>query len=353
MSYFLTGDEFADDPCWEVLAGGKQQLIDALQASYQRLCAKTAHLRNDGYLTEQTAKRYVTSRRVLALLTTSVLNRAPKLHKRGDECECLGDDPWIDGFSYRIHRFLKRNPSRKEQDRNRAQKADLNDARLKAFVHERDGGCCRYCRSGELNKKSGRNKDRRRVLHFDHVDPDQPAGIDGKNFVTCCARCNEYKGHRLPQEADMRLLPEPTAEEIAAWKARGSAVFDLPLYQLGDQPPINAGSTPDQQTAADPITDPITDHPTDPITDRDDQSATEPDHEQVDHLQEQPASRPAKGPGRVGQPHSSDPSAGPPRHSPPQPPRSPDSPDIYHRRSRAPGTPTRTPHAPPEEASPS
>jgi hypothetical protein len=331
MTFFLLGDEFATDPVWPVLAEGKSSLVHALKAGYVDLGTTSSHHGHDGYLTQYEMDQHCT-KRVQVLLTMSVLGLAPKIHRRGDECECLGE-AWIDGFGYRIHKFLKRNPSRKEKSRNDTQKAELNSATLKHAAWMRDGGCCRYCRSGVLNKKSGRFKDRRRVLHFDHVDPDQTAGDDLANFVTSCARCNEYKGRRTPEEADMRLLPVPTAEEIAAWAARGPAVFDLPLYGLADQLSINAGSTADQQQAVVPPVVPPVDPRPGATTGHHDQTRAQPGPQTTDEQQEQPVAQPAKGPGRVGQPRP----GGAAPAAPPggQPARTPDAPDIYHRRSRA------------------
>ena len=90
-----------------------------------------------------------------------------------------------------------------------AQKADHRDGRLKDLVWARDGGCCRYCGSGPLVHDNARARDRRRVLQFDHVDPDQPAGPDSENYVVACGACNEVKGHRTPDAAGLVLLPAP------------------------------------------------------------------------------------------------------------------------------------------------
>lgn len=344
MAYFLTGDEFADDPAWEVLAEGKAPLVDALQASFQRLCAKTAHMKDDGYLTAKTAQRYATNRRVLALLTTSVLGRSPKLHNRGDECECLGDDPWIDGFDYRIHKFLKRNPSRKEQDRRQAQKKDLENVALKHLVWVRDGGCCRYCRSGILNKKSGRCRDLRKVLNFDHEDPDQPAGPHGENFLTACKRCNTHKGARTPAEADMVVLPVPTEAEKAEWEKRGPMVFDLVLHQS----PITTRTAADQPEPVDPGVDRPIDPPTDQTIGQTDDTTGQLRPGTADEQHEQPRGSPSRSPGRVGEPPPPGTAPGRTANTTAQPPRTSAWPDIYHGRSRAPSSsPAPPPSTPP------
>lgn len=106
--------------------------------------------------------------------------------------------------------------------------AEHRDPGLRQKVYDRDGGCCRYCRSGPLAKGMGKAADPRRALQFDHVDPARMAGPDGENYVTGCARCNDDKGGRTPAEAGMVLLPVPTVEEIAVWHERGEQLVDRP-----------------------------------------------------------------------------------------------------------------------------
>lgn len=343
MPYFLEGDEFAVLPVWEVLASGKADLMDRLQAAYIRLKATAAHTKSNGYLTAGTALAQCRGMsRTLELLCTPVLAQPPLVHRQGDECECLGPDPWIDGYGVRIHAFLKRNPARKETERRAAQDRDLNDTRLKRIVWVRDGGCCRYCRSGPLSPKAGRSKDRRKILHFDHVDPDAVAGPEGANLVVACARCNEDKGKCTPDEADMILLPAPTAEEAGAWSARPRTLYDRPAAQVpaapsgsaSDQPANNPGTAAeqgtdqisDQTTVDDPNNGPPIGLINDPGT---------PVHHHDDHHQaEQPrdAGPGGSGSGRVGNPLLV------------QPARTADYPDIYHGRSRAAPTPPAPTH---------
>jgi 5-methylcytosine-specific restriction endonuclease McrA len=350
VPYWLEGDDFADDPTWEVLAGGAPDRVDALQAAYSRLKAKAAHLLTDGYLTEKTALLYCRGRRqVLDRLCTAVLARPAKVHRQGDQCECLGDAPWIEGYAYRIHAFLKRNPSRREYNRNQAQRRDLDDPRLKSMVYARDGGCCRYCRSGPLSPKAGRSRDRRKVLHYDHVDPDVPAGPEGRNLVVSCGRCNEHKGRRTPAEADMVLLAEPAIEQATLWRVRPQQLHDLPADPAtapsgspADQRPISAETdqTSEQNKTAttDPIADPNGGRNND-LTGSDQPTATGPP------VKPGPDQRPApSGSGRGGPPGST---AGPPTAYDDQPARTAQHPDIYHRRSRA--SPAGLPGLPPPE----
>ena len=357
MPYWLETDAFHELSVWEVLADGNADRVDQLQAAYCRLKSLASHLLSNGYLTRGAALRQCRGRRqLLDRLCTAVLDDPPLLHRPGDDCACLGDQPWTAGYDYRIHAFLRRNPSKREYNRNRAQRADLRDARLKDLVYRRDGGCCRYCTSGPLSAKAGRSKDRRKVLTYDHVDPDQPAGPDGGGLVVACARCNESKGARTPDEADMKLLTTPDPAVAAALLQRTQQLHDqapdtgwgTPTDQrpITDEPATNQPNTDqehftDQQHGADPITDPISDRSADPIADPTPPVCPSPTTSPTDQRTDQPTA--GSGLGRVGQPdliHPQPPPLG-------QPARTPQHPDVYTRRSRAaPETSTADPPGP-------
>lgn len=332
MPYYLMDDEWADDPSWDVLSGGSAALTDALQAAFARLASRVSGTKRDGYVTERLALDCCRGKKtVLALLCKRVLNGQVWLHRPGDDCPCLGAEPWIDGYAYRIHNFLKRNPSKREYDLQRAKKADLRDARLKALVYRRDGGCCRYCGSGPLEAKAVRAKDRRRVLTFDHVDPDKPAGADGGNLVVACGRCNDEKGHRTPDEAEMPLLPEPSPDEAAQLAAREQQRHDRPTHRPNQLPisdQISDESTTDQQQRGDPVTDRVAD----PVADPEPASDGEPRPETAPIDHESPPTQGSEGSllGRGGKP------AADPIHAPPPTPRSGLYPDPYTHRSRPP-----------------
>lgn len=340
MPYALFSDTLGRDPRWYALAGDKPVLRDRLQAAYMRLKLESASHLHDGYLTRRQALELCDAR-ILELLCTPVLGERPFLHQPGETCEernCLDDSgPWVEGFDYRVCGFIKRNPTRAEYNRNQAQKADSRDARLRATVYDRDGGCCRYCRSGPLRKKGmGRAKDRRRALQYDHVNPDKAAGADAANYVVACARCNELKGRRTPDEAGLVLLAAPTDAEIAAWQDRGEALFDLP-DDNGDNDNDNAhDNAPDNQHDNGRDNAP----PLSPTTEPDDTSAGEVRPDTGAQPQPQPAGTPAEGSGSGRAGHRV---ADPPPGAPAQPARRPDAPDIYHRRSRDPATQPQTP----------
>lgn len=351
MPWWRESDTFFDDPIWDKLTkegGGKGRgaLYNQLKVSYCDLKSYAARHMTNGWLSAERALELCQGKkRVLDLLSTAAIHdRPPLIHKRGEECECL-PGPW-NGDDYLLHGFLWKNPSRAEKQRNDAQKADRGDKRLQHMVFTRDAGRCRYCRSGPVSEKAGRAIDRRKFRQFDHVDPDRPAGADGENYVTACARCNEHKGHRTPDEADMVLLPVPTEAEKAAWAERGRELFDMPR----PAPAITDRTTVEPPSNHRSISDSTTDRTTDTNTGSDRGSQPPPDDEPMgevdlhspDDLQEQLARWSAEG---AGSGRGAGNGGGPPRASPSsqplqgQPVRTSDAPDIYHRRSRGPSPP--------------
>jgi 5-methylcytosine-specific restriction endonuclease McrA len=335
MAWWMESDTFATNPAWGVLAGGRPAMVDALQAAYARIKATVAHLMDDGFLTTATAVEQCRGRRpLLDKLCTPVLGKPPMLHRAGDECPCIPGGVWVDGYDLYIHDYLRKNPARRERDRKRAQDADRRNHALRAEVYRRDGGCCRYCLSGPLSPKSGRAKDLRKRLEFDHVDPDQPA-LDGTNYVVACKRCNSEKGERTPEEADLVLLPPPTPQQAAAWQARGLALFD-PTDHAPNHEPI----TPQPRTNHDPDHEHDHEHDRDPDREQTAAQAASPRPETTANtVTEQGKHEPAVwGLGRGGHRDVNN-QHGPPGAVTDQPARSQDYPDIYHGRARRPAPP--------------
>lgn len=342
MPYFLLPDTAGHDPRLWKLAGGRPAVFDRLQAAWMRLMSESSHHTHNGYLTEETALRECHGRRdTLDLLCTSILGEKPLLHRRGDRCDgknCIdASEAWVDGFDYRLCEFSKRNPTRAENERNRSQKADSRDTRLKNEVYDRDGGCCRYCRSGPLKRHGmGRARDRRRALQYDHVDPDRAAGPDGLNYVVACARCNEFKAHRTPEEAGLQLLPVPTEEEAAAWAERGEEQFALPVDGVldsdNDKPHDKRHDKQhDKQHACNSACPDACPDRSDLDDDLTAQNCLAPGETPTSQAPD--STFEGSGSGRVGQPPvvlSSPANSG----LDGQPIRSPDAPDIYHHRSR-------------------
>lgn len=68
----------------------------------------------------------------------------------------------------------------------------------RSSIMARDAHTCQYCGA------RGKN------LTLDHVLPrDRGGGHTWENVVACCTDCNNKKGNRTPQEANLRLLTQP------------------------------------------------------------------------------------------------------------------------------------------------
>lgn len=81
----------------------------------------------------------------------------------------------------------------------------------------RDKNQCQYC--GVIESP--------RDMTIDHVTPRSRGGENTwSNLVTCCKKCNQKKGNRTPEEANMSLLNKPV-------KPRNSV-----LRQISDVQPI-------------------------------------------------------------------------------------------------------------------
>ena len=64
----------------------------------------------------------------------------------------------------------------------------------------RDKNQCQYCGVVESARE----------MTIDHVIPRSRGGKNTwSNLVTCCKKCNQKKGNRTPQEANMSLLNKP------------------------------------------------------------------------------------------------------------------------------------------------
>lgn len=103
----------------------------------------------------------------------------------------------------RLRRYIRRP---------RPQAVSLN----RRHILRRDFFSCQYCGSGE-------------ELTLDHVMPRSRGGRDTwQNLVTACRSCNQRKGNRTPEEADMPLLSVPKAPtfSLLASQHSGGAWFE-------------------------------------------------------------------------------------------------------------------------------
>lgn len=191
------------DPKVLLLGKTKAEVNEAIGMA-TRVWAWCAQQRTDGFVPASVVEA-IGSPQALKRLCRPVFNRRPLLHRRGlgDDCGCLKGRPWPEGAEYLVHDFLDRNPSREENDVNRAKARELKDKALKTAVRERDGDRCRYCglavNFADHRSASGGT--------FDHVDPALAAGAE--NLVVCCRGCNSAKKDHRPEDVGMRLLPLP------------------------------------------------------------------------------------------------------------------------------------------------
>jgi 5-methylcytosine-specific restriction endonuclease McrA len=71
----------------------------------------------------------------------------------------------------------------------------------RTHIFVRDQGCCQYCGDKFPTKE----------LTLDHVVPATRGGPRSwENLVTSCQECNQRKGSRTPEEANMPLLRKPS-----------------------------------------------------------------------------------------------------------------------------------------------
>ncbi len=77
----------------------------------------------------------------------------------------------------------------------------------------RDKNQCQYCET-----KKG-------IMTLDHIIPKKKGGDDSwENLVCCCSRCNNRKGDRTPDQAEMRLTRRPTRPTLITFIQRNISV---------------------------------------------------------------------------------------------------------------------------------
>jgi len=82
-------------------------------------------------------------------------------------------------------------------------------------LFKRDNYTCQYC--GNHRDKLGKNK-----LTKDHIIPRKLGGINNwTNITTACQKCNLRKGDRTPEQANMKLLSQPTIP--VSWYMKGKS----------------------------------------------------------------------------------------------------------------------------------
>lgn len=95
-----------------------------------------------------------------------------------------------------------------DYDSNPTSHRKANPSLTNKTLFERDRNVCGYC--GAIYKTGS--------LTRDHVQPTSRRGKDTwENCVTACYDCNQYKGDKTPEEADMPLLYVPYAPTFSEY----------------------------------------------------------------------------------------------------------------------------------------
>lgn len=235
MPWYRNDDDEYDSPI--VLAVG-----NAAYGAFQRLRGYASKHRTDGWVPAATAREICSRAELSSLLTVRVGKGAALVHAPGDSCACLGEGVvWPRGadgeVGYVLHGFLRRNPSRAENDVDRAKRRELKDPQLRAAVKARDCDLCRYCAVTVrwADRKTGRGG----VL--DHIDPRAADGA--RNLVVACRSCNGRKKDCTPEAAGMVLLPPPI---------HAGSTADPDRINGGSTDRTQIGSTPDPDPDSDP-----------------------------------------------------------------------------------------------------
>lgn len=150
-------------------------------------------------------------------------------HLADEPCDAPKCPAPIDGQGWRIHDYFEFQFSKEQiagkRKRNARRQALFRDAGLKKTIRFRDDDDCRYC-GITVRWGAGQASD---SGTFDHIDPDGENVIE--NIVVACNACNARKMDRLPAQAGMTLLPEPTrkASRKASTNAWGEALPTRPV----------------------------------------------------------------------------------------------------------------------------
>ncbi|UJW32409.1 HNH endonuclease [Saccharothrix sp. AJ9571] len=221
MPWLRLDDVDYDDPQVDAVGNGAYGAL-------VRLKLYCSAQRTDGWVPDRKARDIASRAELRALLDTRLGDRPAMLHRPGDDCRCLDGKTWPMAGGYWVHAFLDRNPSRAENDVQRAKNRELRDKELRRAVKDRDGDRCRYC--GITVKWADRKTTAGGVL--DHVDPRIAAGA--ANLVVACRGCNGQKKDCTPAAAGMVLLPPPDGtESITA----GSSPDQPPIHGRSTEPP--------------------------------------------------------------------------------------------------------------------
>lgn len=218
MPWVRYDDTTPDSVKFTQLASPMQRL--ALLGAHVTLVCTSAVSGTDGLLDKAAFKAIPGT--IQRALLTSVMGKAPLVHRRGDECECLAGRGWPDGAEYCVHDYLAYNPAAAEYELSKVQRKERRNPSMVRRVRNRDRDLCRYCG----NPTDWADRRGPRGGQVDHVDPMQAGEV---NLVVCCRDCNQKKGKRTPDEAGMRLLPAPDSDGLRSMsQSNGRPIVEVP-----------------------------------------------------------------------------------------------------------------------------
>ena len=97
-------------------------------------------------------------------------------------------------------------------------------------VFQRDNYRCIYC-GVQIGDRRGKHSITRFDFTLDHILPRSRGGRNTWGNTACaCALCNQRKGSRLPNEANMRLLWEPKTPRVNYLVAQGKVPTAWKMY---------------------------------------------------------------------------------------------------------------------------
>jgi 5-methylcytosine-specific restriction endonuclease McrA len=125
-----------------------------------------------------------------------------------------------------IKDYLDWNPTREDVRALRGKDARKHalhrDRELVDAVRARDGSVCRYCGT-EVEWTDRRSS---KGGTYDHVDPE--GGNEPENVVVACRGCNAVKGKRTPDQAGIKLRPNPDLIPIRSGSRSGAGPVSVP-----------------------------------------------------------------------------------------------------------------------------
>lgn len=209
MTWFKVDDKIATHP--KVLAAGPQPMLlwfltGPQCAGVNTPIATVPMVRLSGRLAEKSADE--TAELAQALVDVGLWHDE-KARRRCNRCKVADDTRRLATGEFMYHDWWDYQLTEAEKKlaldrfRNTRRMQLKRDMKLRQAITLRDRSTCRYC-AVFVHWRDEQTADQGT---FDHIDPMGPNTLG--NVVVACRRCNGIKCNRSPEEAGMKLLPEP------------------------------------------------------------------------------------------------------------------------------------------------